>query len=236
MPPAEALSILQSMPHEPRDAVSGKIHRLLSIGYPSHLLVQGLELLSEVSFSSRYTETQHASTAVMRKYHPEASPVHVVYRAYVHSLRSIMPGAGTEHRESNTLRLRLQRLHRRNPNYITGRQIYFRDHMTKAKMKATTREKTKYALRGSAIMRIHGQYWDALTREEKDAYNRKAVHVKSASHHALAEEILDTETRLQIAVMRETTSVARSSTSMVASSARLPVIALQRWSTLSGAS
>eukprot|EP00971_Amphidinium_carterae_P132140 2617366-Amphidinium_carterae.1 len=106
MPPAEALSSLQSMPHEPRDAVAGKINRLLSIGYPSHLLVQGLELLSEVSFSSRYTETQHASTAVMRKYHPEASPVHVVYRAYVHSLRSITPGAGTEHRESNTLRLR----------------------------------------------------------------------------------------------------------------------------------
>eukprot|EP00971_Amphidinium_carterae_P349506 6491046-Amphidinium_carterae.5 len=235
MPPVEALNIVGSLAEEPRQPVAGKIHRLLSIGYPKHLLVQGLELLSECSFSSRYTETLHGSTAVMRKYHPEASPVHVLYRAYVHSLRNVMPGEGTEHRESNLLRLRLQRLERRNPNYITGRQIYFRDHMSKARLKATTREKTKYTLKGTTIMRIHGQYWDALTHEEKDAYNRKASEVRSATQHVLDEEIRDTESRLQIAVMRETSAVQRASTSMVASSARLPDSALRTWSTLSSA-
>eukprot|EP00971_Amphidinium_carterae_P018408 363234-Amphidinium_carterae.1 len=73
MEPSEALNLVREMPHEPKDVVTAKIHRLLSAHYLEEHLLQGLEFLSEASFSSRYTESQHSSTAIMRKYHADRS-------------------------------------------------------------------------------------------------------------------------------------------------------------------
>eukprot|EP00971_Amphidinium_carterae_P045042 886027-Amphidinium_carterae.2 len=87
-------------------------------------------------------------------------------------------------------------------------------------------------------MRIHGQYWSALSHHshaEKDAFNKKAAEVRSSSHRAIQDEVGETETRLQIASMRETSASETACTSMVASGAKLPAKALASWSLVSKA-
>lgn len=85
------LAQLKQQP-EPSDATSWKIWHLLHIGYNVEQLKQGARLLMDAPCGASSAEQVHASATIFRKYHPEYGTETLMVRAFLHSLRLLMPG------------------------------------------------------------------------------------------------------------------------------------------------
>ena len=86
--PDAAVSALQSMAEAPPDPIGQAAWQLLQAGHPPSDLRHALGLLHGLSWTSAFTEKQHASTAVVKKFHGEASYNVSSARAYLHTFRS----------------------------------------------------------------------------------------------------------------------------------------------------
>ena len=91
--PSDAVDKLQSMEEPPSEQVAGKAWTLLHRGYSRQDLEIALGLLMNVSWTSAFTEKQHASTAVVRKCHADLSYEVMSARAYIHTVRSALKWA-----------------------------------------------------------------------------------------------------------------------------------------------
>eukprot|EP00969_Alexandrium_andersonii_P121553 5373634-Alexandrium_andersonii.AAC.1 len=81
---------------EPQEAVASKIWRLLQLGYSKAMLVAGVRLLMQCSWSTATAEQLHASAALIKRHHPDYQSEALVVRAFVHSLRRLLPGPSPE--------------------------------------------------------------------------------------------------------------------------------------------
>ena len=68
---AQNLQDLLSQQECPSEPVSEKLYLLGQAGYNRHRLTEAVRLLGECSWTSAFTEKQHASTSRVRRHHPE---------------------------------------------------------------------------------------------------------------------------------------------------------------------
>ena len=58
-------------------------------------MLAALELLSTASFTSTFTEKQHAPTAQVKEFHPDASDDVIMAGALTHTFYQVLPGKPT---------------------------------------------------------------------------------------------------------------------------------------------
>ena len=93
--PSDALRLLQQMDAPPGEAVADSVWKLLHMGHSVNDLQHALQLLHCVSWTSAFTEKQHASTAVVKKFHSELSYDIMAGRAYMHTFTPVCSDLAT---------------------------------------------------------------------------------------------------------------------------------------------
>ena len=79
---------------EPAEPTSRKIWQLIKVyGCNKERIKAALALVAQASWHTGVAEQQHASGTVVSKYHPEITQDALVIRAYVHTLRHLLPEA-----------------------------------------------------------------------------------------------------------------------------------------------
>eukprot|EP00971_Amphidinium_carterae_P109530 2168858-Amphidinium_carterae.1 len=144
----ENVKELHAMDEPPTERNALNLWFLLHQGLGEEVVARILQLLSHVSFSSYFTEKQHASAATLRRYHPGLSARVLVHRSYLHSFRQLLPAPTTAGRLVHRLHCKLERLRARQPQYITGRQCYYAERVLK-------RKEEKAKLGGNSRMSMH---------------------------------------------------------------------------------
>ena len=166
----------------PDEPVAAKIWRLLGRSFPRSHIIRGLELLQDCPWGTATVEQQHASGTVMRKYHAEMGQDMLCVRAFLHTVRCLLPGVTPVERRLAMLERQEIRLSRCTPSKITGRHLYLREMMDLAMgWKAEGRELPAHFQR--IIMKRHAAKWQQLAPAKKARYEQQvAVAVSEADH------------------------------------------------------
>jgi hypothetical protein len=111
------------------DQTTTKIHRLLQLGFPIHMLAEGIDLLSHVHWTTTSIEQGHGSMALVHRLHRYYSAQQLCQRAFIHAIRALAadPDDDPAARSVRALDKKLVQLSRRQPQRITGRHIFLGD-------------------------------------------------------------------------------------------------------------
>ena len=83
----ETMAWLRSLDSPPAGVLARKAWSLLQAGIGERIILEGLTLLKECSFSPYFSEKMHGSTASVSKLHPEYGAETLCNRAFVHLSR-----------------------------------------------------------------------------------------------------------------------------------------------------
>lgn len=188
----------------PVDPVSKKIWTLWKMGQASQAdIVRALELMSQIPWSTKMAEEQHASSSIIAKAHPEYDSETVRLRSFIHTFLKLMPGVSEEEKAVERSKRRLSKLLRKNPNYITGRQLYFKEVVGVATgRKVTVGGKDIPRNVQQVIMKRHGARWRALTDTQRAHWEQKAKELREVSWAQLESDLEDEESKLSVCAAR----------------------------------
>ena len=173
---------------EPEQPTAWKIWKLLHGSFGEDKLQHGLRLLAQASWATSVVEQGHAQAAVLKRMHQQMEAPRLIGRAYIGSMRKLLPKVSVEEKGLVRLRRKLAMLSRKNPNKSHGRQEFFGD-LVSLSRKAVMQER-----RGAGkhlhkkIMKAHGGLYEKMTTEQRDSYNRKADLKRGQSSDRLVEE------------------------------------------------
>jgi hypothetical protein len=153
----------------PVDPTAHKIWKLLEIGYSRPLLVEGVERLADVHWSTTIVEQGHGSASVIHKAHRAYGVDMLCQRSMIHMMRALFPRQDEEV-ANQRLENRLEAISRKQPQKITGRHVFMAECMELAAAGPVERRGS----RGQAIMKLHGSLWNALGEAEKVLYEVRA--------------------------------------------------------------
>eukprot|EP00971_Amphidinium_carterae_P105310 2085446-Amphidinium_carterae.1 len=160
-------------------------------------LVQVIELLGQVSFTSHLCEKLHASAATIRKYHRELGTSMLALRSFFHSFRQMLDvDTGLDRKVERTQR-QMESLLLKQPQKITARHAFFCDIVDRTRAKNARRSESEAHIHHSAAMRLHGRHFALLSDGERQTCVQKACLKQSAAalHHE--EKYSELETQLQ---------------------------------------
>ena len=227
---AQNLEDLLSREECPSEPVAEKLYLLGQAGYNRHRLTEAVRLLGECSWTSAFTEKQHASTSRVRRHHPELGDNMLMARAFCHTFAQMLPGMSEEDRKRAALVSQLVKTLKANPNYITGRQVFLRYIMQKASTLETSRGVASHYKR-PRIMKYHGAHWEKLTAEAKRAYEQEAEAERASKQMRRTEDLVSL--RQELASLRGEAGKSRDPQgSMLISSCALDKPSLQRLGSL----
>ena len=216
----------------PEDTVASKIFHLGSVGFNRLRLQRAVGLLGSCSWTSALTERQHASTSLVKKYHPDIGSKLLTARAYLHTFVQLLPGQTAADKRKPQLKERLERLFHYNPNRITGRQLYLAQIMRKATVREEQRTQ-KYKRR--KIMQLHGAQWKELSSQTQQNYERRARVERSTALQRRQGEMDAVQTEF-LEVCREAKTTTAETGSMLLRACRLNDSDLRRLQHLAGQS
>lgn len=199
------LQALAARPRPEDEGCNAKIWELLQIGCDEQVLLDGLELLSKVSFSSKRVEEGHVQGSKLMQLHRRLGEAGMLVRAQIGQVRPLIARSPTEMRLAK-VEEQIDKLSRKNPEKLGAKQAYM------GKMIAMARGKR---LRSSAgpgsvtrhCVANHGRMWAELAPEVKAAWHERAVqqrvcakrkleadvHAAQAKRRAILEEARETE-------------------------------------------
>jgi hypothetical protein len=186
---------------EPSDATSSKIWHLLHMGYNMAQLKQGVQLLMDAPWGTSSAEQLHASATIFRKFHPEYGTETLMVRAFLHSLRLLMPGLSQEEKQLAAQARKVTALLSHKPQHIAGRQVFVKDLMSVA---ASWKQEGR-ALPPNvqqSIMKRHGKTWGKLEPGAKAKYENRAALQRATSEQELGERIAQESESLALMAAR----------------------------------
>ena len=210
------------------NSLASKIWTLGRMGYNRARLLQAVHLLGQCSWTSAFTEKQHGSTSVIKKRHPDYGDDHLTARAFIHTFAQMLPSTSSCDLRRQQVVQKLIRTLDKNPNRITGRQVYLAHIMRKAtEWEASKAHRPQY--QRATIMKIHGKNWQALSDSSKQVWEQRAAVDRSQARQSRQQQC-DTLTQ-QLHLLRETSDAAGSGgafSSMLISQCRLAAGEIQR--------
>ena len=187
---------------EPREPTSQKVWQLLHLGWNKLELRKAIMLMADCPWATVCAEQQHGSASIIRKYHEHLGEESLMSRAFAHTMRRLLPGMSVEEKQIARARQRLERLDRKRPDNLGGRQLYVRDLMSVA---ADWQKDGTRCVPGRVqhvIMKKHGDRWKGYPASTKLKYDARAALARSASRQQLEEETERARTDLCIMVSR----------------------------------
>ena len=171
----------------PEDRTSWKIQRLMLIGFPLEQMLEGVELLSRLSWSSKTVEEGHASASTLMKLHRRYGLATMKSRAMIIQSRALFQ-RNRSHNQLARVDARLEKLRRRNPDKITGKGIWISQLFRTLKEQ---KQRGKLVRRGTTnhLIRVHGRQWDKLTKTAQHRYLSMARDARAKGWATLGEQL-----------------------------------------------
>ena len=178
----------------PEDLTSLKIYRLMQLGFPIDQLLEGVELLSRLSWSSKPVEEGHASASALMKLHHRYGEAQMKARAMICQSRPLFNRTRLENRIAELVG-RLARLRKKNPTKITGKAIFVKELLLLVEQKKTDGRQVPVDLTNKIIAK-HGSRWHAMSDSRKQAYLQKAMETREERRNEIHDEIEAVESEL----------------------------------------
>eukprot|EP00969_Alexandrium_andersonii_P352609 15438049-Alexandrium_andersonii.AAC.1 len=121
LPARAALLAIRQM-HQPEDPVLFKIWTLARLNYDESVLLEGLELVKRLGWSTNSTEQGHSASSATLRFH-RASGVTMQVRSVLHQCRSLF-AATPEEKQLERAEAKLRRLQAKNPNKIGQKSAF----------------------------------------------------------------------------------------------------------------
>jgi hypothetical protein len=167
----------------PADSIAAKIHTGLSIGMPKAIFVDGCKLLLQCAGTSMKAEHPHVVATMLMRSHKAYCTKTMGARALVTQAAPLMTVSPNE-LKLEACKATLEKLARKNPNYLTGRQVYVRELNQQAKFMRSTGRVVSTRI-DKLIISKHGEGWRALNQQRREDYEARAKDAQDASRAAI---------------------------------------------------
>ena len=125
---------LKAEPEEPEEPVCSQLYQLLHDDcYPDEKLVQVLQLLGQVGWTSLPCEQQHGSLAQLKKWHPEYTEATLIARGLMHHTSRILPQATAEQKRLSAINRQIAKLCKAKPERVGGQHMLLKAMISIAK-------------------------------------------------------------------------------------------------------
>ena len=182
----------------PTELVANKIYKLAKFGYNRKKLKLGLDLLLDCNWATGATEQAHGMAATVKKFHSELHAEMLIARAMVSGVNRLLPSLSSEEKQELKLLASLESQNQKNPNCITGRQVYFQE-LVKASNTLSKQGRMSMPYHVSKIiMKQHGGRYAKLAEDKKKELEYKASLIRSQSSDTQMEDRLHTVARLDL--------------------------------------
>ena len=178
----------------PEDLTSWKIYKLMQLGFPIESLLDGLELLSRLSWSSKCVEEGHASASALMKLHHRYGESQMKARAMVCQARLLFSRTHLQKRAA-ALEERLGRLRRKDPSKITGKAMYVKEIMQLLEQKKRDGRQVAKDTTNKLISK-HGVRWTAMSATRQAEYFQKALTERQNRFQEINADIESVESEL----------------------------------------
>ena len=178
---------------EPTTSVTAaKIWRLVQQGIDTDIIVEGIQRLGEVRWSTTTTEQAHGSAAIVHRFHPDFEMNSLCQRSLLHSLRSLWPCLPARSQDVKIVS-QIDKLSRQQPHRIQGRMVFLAEAL--AGIEGGT-PLGRQAM-GAELMRTHSARFKLLPEVERAEYEQKAVDMAKKKLDALEDKINELHIKLK---------------------------------------
>ena len=169
------LSELEALLEAPIEGTACKMWKLLKAGYPRGRLSQVIDMIRQLPFTSLAVEQAHASSAMIKKFHPGLDIDLHLQRTFLHQCRHLF-GESSEDKREESLR---QAIADKSvpPRPLTARHAFLKDLVATAAKRTPDRCLSQSTMR--QLMEMHGTLFESLTPSDVAAYEEEA---KQLSH------------------------------------------------------
>ena len=192
------LDSLVSSATKPSDPVALKIYKLVKAGYSRQKLCLALDLLADCSWATNCTEQAHAQAAVVKKFHKELGAEMLMARSMISGFNRILPASTAEEKLEKKLLHELMSTNDKNPQYITGRQVYFSELVNLSNQWLKEARRAMPEQISKTIMKSYSKRFDKLPQERKNQLNTQASITRIQTSESLMEQRLHTKARLDL--------------------------------------
>ena len=192
------------------DETTEQIWELLNLDFPEAVLVETVEQVQKLPWSSIGVEQAHASAAQVKKHHPEMMENMLTCRSFLSQFRPLISRA-MDVEEVGRYQKEINRIMEQNPACQTGRQLFLKEafsqaaEMNPARMRFTVHD-------CHAIMASHAEQYFALEPAVRAGYEQRAAHLAEDKAIVLRETIQDLEVRQDLVRLRQAEAKTKSNT------------------------
>jgi hypothetical protein len=186
----EALRELAEDNEQPQEPVAAQLWLLARHGYPTGQLLQVLELLSQISWSTIITEQQHGSLAAIHRHHPDYGMRTLATRATLLQLRKLLPAFSADERRLELLKQRISKTLRAVPERMSARNLYVADLLKVARNREWTMAGRPAPKRlAQHVVKHHVKTWALKSLDAQRDYAKRLDLARSERREHLAQEL-----------------------------------------------
>lgn len=180
---------------KPLDDTARKIWELARLGYPMTELVDAINLMGQASWSTVCVEQGHSAGAALVRKHPHYSSSTVAARSMIAQCRVLFNSCPTE-RGISLLKRKIQRLRRKRPDLIQGRQVFCGSMCRRVRRQ----ERLGKVLRPGAyqwIFKHHNRVWGRTGKVERRPYEDLARVLREERAEQVQVDLASAQARLR---------------------------------------
>ena len=213
---------LAQSPQVPGDLVTRKARELALLGFPERQLVDAIERMRAISWTTIVVEQSHGSAAVIRRLHKQYGQDILMAKSMLHMLRPIFSSSDWRVPGAAQLQARLRRTASRQPEKWNG-PAQFLSEAVAARKRVSSGSSASLPLDFRGMQALRGACaaeWRNLSAEQRASYQRRAE--RSAEEGRLQRDAQAVELRAQIAAASQQAENQRNQSLHRVSSCRIP--------------
>jgi hypothetical protein len=169
---------------EPLDTTAAKIHQLVRLGYARDELIEGVQLIGQIRWSTTVVEQGHGSSAAIHRAHRFYGRAMLTQRSMLCMLRPLFQKVEVGAALAKVAR-KVERLQSRQPQKVTGRHLFLRDSLREM----PDGPPAKRQALGAQIMQAHGARYRQLPRGIQEGYEQEASRWVAEHQRAIFDNI-----------------------------------------------
>ena len=167
------------------DPTSQKIVQLLSMGFPRPAIEEAVSLLADCPWTTTTQEQGHRAASGMHQAHRLYGTRTLTTRSLINTVRPLFLPAPKDAQESRLLKEQAA-LQKRQPDKVSGRQLFFRDMVKTARGQQGGSDLGPGALK--SLMQYHNKLYNKLDQQEKNKYEVMARGDRRRKQEDLVDE------------------------------------------------
>ena len=179
-----------------------KIHTLLNMGFPTHVIHEGLRAMARASWSANITEQGHVALAMVAKTHPQMKAVTMQDKAFGISAKPLVqPNPNAHEVAIEQLQHALAKLDSKMPSRCHGKHIVVRQlikhgqHAIKGKASEKWKQRTLTHVRKTVFTK-HASTWKNMLESQKSSFRAEAQAHQASQIQAHLEQRRDIWSRI----------------------------------------